>query len=564
VTPRAIVLSTAALAYSVFIARTAFPVGGRTHFTLFDDAMISMQYARHLADGYGLRWNPGEPAVEGFSNLLWTLVMAGFHRLPLPDAWMAVPPMLTSLGVMLAIVAVSGRLATLLAGDHGTRAGLYAAILTAACYPLVYWTLRGMEVGLVALLTLVLLWAFLDAGAPPARRWTAAILSTVALTLTRDDGIVPIVAMCGAGLLVGNARDARRLALACVAALVAAKAAHLGWRVSYYGDWVPNTYYLKLTGVPAPARVMAGAAAWLSVGVRQIGPLEVLALYAFRERSGWPIDRRLLIVIAPFAASSAYSIAVGGDAWEYFNFANRYLAAALPSVCILAAVTLHRMHHVDGAAAGVAATLLAGIGVVMMAGGAWDIAEKVGLTYVETPQLVWGVGMLLGGGLLAAGSRRLPRRALTAVAILALAATVSNGRPWARWLVSNAHAMENDRAVSALGVAIRDTTQPGASVAAYLAGSTPYFARRRSIDLFGKSDPHVARLQVTSVHPGHNKVDLPYSLGLRPDVVVTLAEAPEETRRQLAERGYVRLCAALWARSDSALVDRALLAARCQ
>ena len=39
-----------------------------------DDAFITFRYAKHLARGDGLTFNPGEsPPVEGFTNLGWTL-----------------------------------------------------------------------------------------------------------------------------------------------------------------------------------------------------------------------------------------------------------------------------------------------------------------------------------------------------------------------------------------------------------------------------------------------------------------------------------------------------------
>ena len=44
-----------------------------------DDAFISFEYARNLAEGNGLVFNDGE-RVEGFSNLLWTLLLAAVHR----------------------------------------------------------------------------------------------------------------------------------------------------------------------------------------------------------------------------------------------------------------------------------------------------------------------------------------------------------------------------------------------------------------------------------------------------------------------------------------------------
>ena len=54
------------LAY--FIFQTSFVIGGTRYFALFDDAMISMQYARNFAEGNGLVYSVGAERVEGFSN----------------------------------------------------------------------------------------------------------------------------------------------------------------------------------------------------------------------------------------------------------------------------------------------------------------------------------------------------------------------------------------------------------------------------------------------------------------------------------------------------------------
>src|SRR5688572_25266220 len=44
---------------------------------LTDDAFISFRYARNLARGAGLVFNPGEAPVEGYTNFLWVLLLAG-------------------------------------------------------------------------------------------------------------------------------------------------------------------------------------------------------------------------------------------------------------------------------------------------------------------------------------------------------------------------------------------------------------------------------------------------------------------------------------------------------
>jgi hypothetical protein len=38
----------------------------------WDDAFISFRYARNLADGYGLVWNPGGEPTQGYTNFLFS------------------------------------------------------------------------------------------------------------------------------------------------------------------------------------------------------------------------------------------------------------------------------------------------------------------------------------------------------------------------------------------------------------------------------------------------------------------------------------------------------------
>ena len=59
-----LLILTAALFYIIFILRTAFRVQGTLYFTLIDDAMVSMRYAHHVAQGFGAVWNIGEKPVE--------------------------------------------------------------------------------------------------------------------------------------------------------------------------------------------------------------------------------------------------------------------------------------------------------------------------------------------------------------------------------------------------------------------------------------------------------------------------------------------------------------------
>ena len=79
----AVLVAAYALYLSAAVWRSSTVVDGERYFGLGDDAMISMRYARNLAEGHGLVWNGSEPPVEGFTNFLWVLVMAAAHALPL-------------------------------------------------------------------------------------------------------------------------------------------------------------------------------------------------------------------------------------------------------------------------------------------------------------------------------------------------------------------------------------------------------------------------------------------------------------------------------------------------
>jgi hypothetical protein len=543
--------------YVVFVARAAFRIhDGRWVYSLFDDAMISMRYARNLADGYGLRWNPGEPAVEGYSNLLWTLVMAGLHLLRLPDRWAALPVAITGIAILAGSIWMAARIADALVEERGSRAGVYAAVLTATCYPVVFWTLRGMEVGLLALFTLLLVRATIDRGMRVSRRCAVAVLATAGLVLARDDGIVLVIAVCAAGVFAAD-RETRRVVSASVTALAVSTAAHLLWRRSYYGGWVPNTYYLKLTGAPLADRLSRGASTLFGVVTRQAGPILIVAACELWRR----FETRALILIAPFAATCAYSLYVGGDAWEFLNFANRYVSPSLPALCVAAGVYLARL-DADAVVPRAGAIALA---VMMLAGAAWDAVEKVRLPYFTPTLLVWAVVTTAAAAAVLFAALRQPRRPRGAgwMALVFLVA-LSEGRPLAQWALSNFQMSGNDREETQAGFAVLESTSPPASIAVTHAGSGPYFARRRSIDLLGKSDRHIAMLPSGGFYPGHDKMDLPYSFGMRPDVVVTLYETTGDVRIALEQWGYDRLCVSYWIRRDTTLVDRAALRTWCR
>ena len=193
ITVLSIILMAAAVLYLSFILQTSFRIKGQTYFTLIDDAMVSMRYAQHLAHGQGLVWNIGEKPVEGFTNPGWMLYMSFWHLFQLSGSQISLLVMLTSALVLLANILIVHRICQILQPES-KYAPLLAATLTAFYFPLIFWSLRGMEVGILTLLVdLAVLLSIRFTRAPEKRFSLLLSLVFIAALIIRMDVLLPIL-----------------------------------------------------------------------------------------------------------------------------------------------------------------------------------------------------------------------------------------------------------------------------------------------------------------------------------------------------------------------------------
>ncbi len=546
--------------HSIFVVRASFVVADRRVFTLFDDAMISMRYARSFAEGHGLVWNPGGAPVEGFTNLLWTLWMAVPHALGLPDTGAPLFVAATGIVILHAAAWAAHTLARELAPDNADAAGDAAFVLTQTSFALVFWTLRGMEVGLLAAVVTVGTCAVHRlASRPDGARGSAAVaaLCTVVGLATRPDAVVPVIVWVG-WLLVSGWRTPRVRGGA--AGLVAAAAATVAvltiWRLHTYGDAVPNTYYLKVEGVDVIERLTRG----LRYGALSIPrawlPFLIACVFAAGRaprriaRPGFALAGLLV------AAQFAYSAYVGGDVWEFFRFANRYTATIVPIAAALIATMLAAETERP-----LAAPLRHGLLVGLVCAGLAlaFIADASGAPRTIAYALPAAALLVMA---LVALAGRLPVRPFAIIAAL-LVSIASGGPDVARWAaVDGNYHVDTDAEMARLGLLLRAGTAPDAVVAVVQAGNTPYFARRTAVDLLGKSDRVIARAAPRGRFvPGHDRWDYTHSIGaLGPDVVVQLWRPTDADYEYVADIGYERLPNGVWVHRDSSRVDRRALA----
>jgi len=303
-------------------------IHGTWHAWLEDDPMVSMQYAKHLVQGDGLVWTPGE-RVEGFSNPLWTLVMAGVMATGVPRALAALPMHLINLGLGVAAIFAVARLA------RSLGAAPLAAAFAAAGFGLSWeWTWAassGMESVAFACACAALFAALADSRnrgeAPPA--WVPVLAGWTALL--RFDALLPV----GLVLAWSWTLPSRRGRLWDAAVTLGPVLAWQFFRLSYYGAWVPNTVLLKAGYWPG--RYTAGWQYVLRLDWEQrLAMILAVSALLFRRTRPWALVLALLL---------AYGVTTAGD----FYPGTRYLAPAWPLIWALAAAASSAMFPRRGA-----------------------------------------------------------------------------------------------------------------------------------------------------------------------------------------------------------------------
>ena len=467
---------------SLFIYKSSFVgIDGRRYFCLIDDAMVSMRYAWNFSHGLGLVWNPGE-YVEGYTNPLMTLLMSlptlVFDKV---DAVLAIQ--LLGIVFMLAnayiIMLIAGHLISGQERYHGLfRALAFLCALT--YYPLIYWSLMGMETGLLTvLLSLSILSALRYAR---DHRPTQGVLLPVSLGLaflTRPDAVIFAVPVFVYAFYASRKAE-RSPSLSFLLTMVGLYAAFIVgqelFRWGYYGEWLPNTYTLKVSEMPLSSRIENGMN-FVAPFLKEIYVLLIVVgagiVFAFR--------REKLFLMSVFVVLVCYQVWAGGDAWSYW----RLLSPAVPIMLVL---------------------------------GAYEILMALQYVFEAT------------------GDRRHPLRNppsprryalgfLACLLVLVMLFSVnSRFLPEIAMLREFNNVRTNEKTVN-VALAIERFTTPDATVGVFYAGTIPYYTGRPAIDFLGKTDRRIAKLAPNPsglpkmkdfegmiYNPGHNKYDLEYSI----------------------------------------------------
>lgn len=214
---------------------------------IIDDAGISYAYARNLAEGHGLVAQPGQMPVEGYSNLLWILLLSPFF------AWHLFHPFLTPklIGYVFVLISflVIGK-GIRKTSAHGIWVSLFALCLLSLNPSFVMWTCSGLENSLYIFLLVLGFYLMLRANTGARSGvWIGIVIALAAMT--RPDGLIFSLvypAFVLFQILTGgtNRRAGLRQCLWYMLGFGMAYGLFLGFRLLYFHAWAPNTYFAKI------------------------------------------------------------------------------------------------------------------------------------------------------------------------------------------------------------------------------------------------------------------------------------------------------------------------------
>lgn len=325
---------------------------------LGDDAFISFRYADNLVHGHGLVFNPGE-RVEGYTNFLWTLLMAGFIRLGADPGQASIVVSLASFG---ALVALAARIRRLAFPESDAGVLPIAVLLLAAQYTMASYATSGLETMFAAFLVALALERAL------ARAALSAGAAGIAATLCHPDHGL-LYAALGLALLLDPSR--RRGLVRYAIPFFAVYVPYFVWRWSWYGDVFPNAYYAKSADLTYFGQGGLYVASF-AIGSGLFAALPLLAYSGVRLRENL-LTRYLAIAVPVFLV---YVAKIGGD----FMYGRLFVALIAPVLVLgeLGVRCLLAERRTGWASAGLTSLALCAVPTTLLASGEkyWHISDE--------------------------------------------------------------------------------------------------------------------------------------------------------------------------------------------
>lgn len=430
---------------------------------LIDDAYISFRYADNLIHGDGLVYNEGE-RVEGYTNFLWVILLSVFMNWGLSPIKIA-----KILGIVFALACLFTTWCIskeIIKQDNKIKEKIYNFVppLFLVCNSsYCVWTTGGLETHLFGFLVLLGILFYLKGIYHRKSNIYSSIFYLFAC-LSRPEGFLFVFISFIHRLILGIIRKNRiylKDAFIFIGSFVILSLPYLLFKLWYYGDVLPNTFYAKvMTGqnVYEASKFYITEFFTKNFNILLLFPFVILCIYKSKE--DW--FSYLIGLILPFCF---YILWIGGDCFPCF----RFFVPILPLFCILIGASFQIMDQRFQKY-----TLLVHSFIILI------IGYSLYYSFTSSPT----------------GSQ-------------------------SKELVLRNDGVEKERIETGEWLAMR--LPSSTSIALNPAGIIPFYTRFYAIDMLGLNDKHIARKKidkVTSGAIGHLKFDSDYVLSKQPDLII--------------------------------------------
>jgi arabinofuranosyltransferase len=516
-----------------FIMTSSFDNFEGRIFTLSDDVMISMSYAKTLANSGELVWYEGAPRVQGFTNFLYTIALSLLHlfkfNLTTNSLIVSLLNLFTIFIISLKVTSIS-----LIVSNENQKLSYFLGGLIPFQYPLVFWSLRGFEVGVISLIVILVVDLLVKSSLNNSKIPKSTLLKIFTLLcigiLIRIDFIVIFIGV-SLYLLIFNTSNLKdffnliKLNLSGAATLLVL----FLFQYFYYGDPLPNTYYLKTDGFHLIEKIPRGVLSSLN-----LLPLLIFILYI--SFNNFKHKERFRFISPIFFVSLLliiYNIYIGGDAWEVYGFANRFITPVIPLAFASIPFFLDSANYKNNRIINLifCIFLFASIFLIQM-----NVSQ---LLNFEEPNFKFGHNEFIYLVVVIIFLIFTKNKILSTY-LIAILFTLFLSSSHIQYMHREEVQITNTDYYNVLiGSRLSEVTEPDARVAIFWAGNLSYYMNRPVIDFLGKSDRFIAKnppvrkvvsnkYNFSDFMPGHNKWNFEYSIGeLQPDIVTRNWPDPE-------------------------------------
>ncbi len=292
-----------------------------------DDSYISFRYAQRLIDGKGLTWSDGE-RVEGYSNFLWIILLSIggiFSR--------DIELVARVLNILLFLTIFSAPLYLYRIKKEFFWPAISASLLVSCTVPIAVWAMGSLETILLGALFIWSMVLILRTEEIEGGKIEKFIIPTMLglILLARADGFI-LTAGIVMGFLFLKGSLGRTLKIIIIPSLILIS--HILFRYYYYGEFVPNTFFVKFA--VNDSRFARGIAYWLNARVSitiLISVFFIMLGYIYvikRNLIEKIFIKRILFIICSAGIWTFYIILTGSDIFpSYRHLVPVYIAIIL-------------------------------------------------------------------------------------------------------------------------------------------------------------------------------------------------------------------------------------------